>query len=194
MPQPQPDSQPRESNFAVLHDLVAVGVSNERRQVKTLTHLDEIEESLRKNKGNQVLFLRGYPEAEWLSHIGSCLSLDYEFMFQHVANETQLNLGDMFCLPPISVIETGTIQLTFTSMGMWDNHKSSTSLDAARIMLAKEMKAFTDDMNTGHGMKPCHSIVRSFFVHDLKHFSVEQKLTIKLLQFQNHWTSKFSAR
>ncbi|KAG8362498.1 hypothetical protein FVEN_g61 [Fusarium venenatum] len=31
-------------------------------------------------------------------------------------------------------------------------------------------------------------MVRSFSVHDLKHFSIEQQLTIKLLQFQSHWT------
>ncbi|XEV01502.1 hypothetical protein FSHL1_006789 [Fusarium sambucinum] len=183
----RPVSQPSKADFAVLHELPAV--SGARRQVHTLTALDEIEETLRKSKVNKILFLRGYPATEWLSRIASCLGLDYEFLFQHMANGTQLNLSEMFCLPPIFVIGTGTIQLTFTSIGMWDNHKSRSSLEKARTDLAKEMKSFTDDVNMGGSrIAPCSTMVRSFSVHDLKHFSIEQQLTIKLLRFQNHWT------
>ncbi|KAM0237415.1 hypothetical protein ACHAP5_009045 [Fusarium lateritium] len=183
---PQPDDQPTEFNFAVLHELPAV--PGAKRQIQALNLLGEIEDSLRKPQGNKILFLRGYPLTEWLSRIGSCLGLDYEFFFQHLANAAQLNLGDMFCLPPISVIRTGTIQLTFTSIGTWDNHKSSTSLEAARTALAKDMKTFTDDMNKGREIKPCDSMVRMFAAYDLKHFAIEQQVSIKLVQSQGHWT------
>ncbi|KAM0290455.1 hypothetical protein ACHAO9_004812 [Fusarium lateritium] len=183
---PQPDDQPTEFNFAVLHELPTV--SGAKRQIRALNLLGEVEDSLRKAQGNKILFLRGYPLTEWLSRIGSCLGLDYEFFFQHLANAAQLNLGDMFCLPPISVIRTGTIQLTFTSIGTWDNHKSSTSLEAARTRLAKDMKTFIDDMNKGREIKPCDSMVRTFVAYDLKHFAIEQQVSIKLVQSQGHWT------
>jgi hypothetical protein len=184
---PQPDRPPTEFDFAVLHELPAV--PGGKRQIRSLNLIDDVEESLRKAQGNKILFLRGYPATEWLSRIGSCLGLDYEFFFQHLANAAQVNLGDMFCLPPISVIRTGTIQLTFTSIGTWDNHRSSTSLDAALTVLEKDMKTYTKNMNTGSVMKPCDSIVRTFAVYDLKHFAIEQQVTIKLVQSQGHWTS-----
>ncbi|KAF5656552.1 hypothetical protein FHETE_10952 [Fusarium heterosporum] len=182
---PQPDDQPTDFNFAVLHELPTL--TGAKRLIKSLSTLGEMEESLRITQGNKILFLRGYPMTEWLSRIGSSLGVDYEFFFQHLANPTQLNLSDMFCLPPISVIRTGTIQLTFTSIGTWDNHKSGTSLDAAHTMLAKDMKIYTDDMNKGRGIKPCDSIVRTFSLYDLKHFAIEQQVTIKLLQLQGYW-------
>jgi hypothetical protein len=185
---PPPDRPPAEFDFAVLHELPAV--PGAKRQIRSLNLLGEVEESLRKAQGNKILFLRGYPATEWLSRIGSCLGLDYEFFFQHLANTTQLNLGDMFCLPPISVIRTGTIQLKFTSIWTWDNHKSGTSLDAALAVLAKDMKTYTDDMNKGWRIKPCDSMVRSFSAYDLKHFAIEQQVTIKLVQSQGYWTSK----
>lgn len=155
-----------------------------------MTSPGNAEESLNNPKGNRLVFLRGYPDARWLLRVGASLKLDYEFLYQHLANEAQINLSDMFCVPPLSLLNTGTIQLTFTSVGMWDNHSSGASLDSLRVLFNKDMKDYTNDVNRNRGISPGDSIVRSFSIYDLKHFAVEQKVTITFLQSQDYWTGK----
>ncbi|KAF4977234.1 hypothetical protein FZEAL_6217 [Fusarium zealandicum] len=51
-----------------------------------------------------------------------------------------------------------------------------------------ELPASSNAKRQGRGIAQCGTVVRNFTLYDLKHFAIEQKLTIKLLQFQNHWT------
>ncbi|KAF2758786.1 hypothetical protein EJ05DRAFT_538090 [Pseudovirgaria hyperparasitica] len=143
---------------------------------------------LREQAEGRILFLRGYPSSEWLSYLGARLNLDYEYLFQHFAHSSHLESGDLLCLPPLSLIATNTIQLYFTTLGVWDNHQSEIGVTEARSKLALSFKSYMDDMIHGKGTKLCDSIVRSFHVHDLKHFSMDQQITIKLLRVEKSWT------
>ena len=161
-----------------------------KKQIFLWKSYDDFANSWDTLEGNRLVFLRGYPSAEWLSRLGRKLSIDYEFLYQHFSNPTQLSVGEAHCLPPLSLLGTDSIQLTFTSIGSWDNHASGVDLATARTSFNEEMKAFTADLNRGLGPKTCDSIVRSFFLHDLKHFSIEQMLSIRLLVYEGNWTSK----
>ena len=137
--------------------------------------------------GNRILFLRGYPSSKWLCRLGAKLNLDYDFLYQHFANSSQLSVAESHSLPPLSLIDTDTIQLTFTSIGSWDNYKSGINITTARKDFRREMKDFIKNLNSGQGISLGDSIVRNFHLHDLHHFSVEQIVSIKLLENEKFW-------
>lgn len=159
-----------------------------KRQPKEYKLFNDLNEQWNEFRDNRVVFLRGYPSKEWLCQLGAKLNIDYEYLYQHMSTTSQMGVGENFCLPPLSLISSETIQLTFTSIGEWDNHGSRIDLETARVQLSREMKSFTEDLNTGRGVSVCDSIVRNFYLHDLKHYSIEQMITIKLLQFDGFWT------
>lgn len=184
----QSDSEDNhKSTFVIVHEHKNNG---RRKHIHEFVSFDAFDSHWSGIQGNRILFLRGYPSAEWLCRLGGYLNLDYEFLHQHFSNSHQLCVSESYCLPPLSLVSTGTIQLTFTTIGLWDNHRSGIDLTTARAVFCREMKAFVKDLNSGQGFQTCHSIVRKFHLHDLKHFSIEQTVTIKLLQGSEHWTRK----
>lgn len=82
--------------------------------------------------------------------------------------------------------------MTFTSIGSWDNHVSGMDLTSSRSEFVEEFIAYSKDLNRNQEVRLGDSIVRSFYLYDLKHFSVEQILTIRLLQNDRYWTRKFN--
>lgn len=56
------------------------------------------------------------------------LDLEYEFLYQHFSNSSQLGLSESYCLLLLFLTSTGTIQLTFTSIRSWDNFAKGTNL------------------------------------------------------------------
>lgn len=181
------DAQDGFESFVVLHTF-SNRVGAKRTRVQHWKTCDAMKAQWPAIKGSRILFFRGYPSTTWLSQIGSYLNLDYEFLYQHLANPAHESIAEFYCLPPLSLVNTDTIQLTFTNLGYWDNHKSGIDLATARKTMEKEMKMFLRDFNTGTGLRTCDSIVRSFHLHDLKHFSVEQRVTISLIQREGLWT------
>lgn len=181
------DFQNGPESFVVLHTF-SDRVGAKRTQVQSWKTCDDMKAQWPQIKGNRILFFRGYPSTAWLSQIGSYLDLDYELLYQHLANPAHESIAECYCLPPLSLVNTGTIQLTFTNLGCWDNHRSGIDLSSARKAMEKEMKMFLRDLNTGTGLRTCDSIVRSFHLHDLKHFSIEQRVTISLIQREGLWT------
>lgn len=176
------------SSFVVLHDLKIS--RSQRQRIHDCTSFSKFQDTWDELQGNRVLFLRGYPSREWLCRLGAKLDLDYEFLNRHFSNPDHRNLAENYCYPPLPLTCSNTIQLTITSVGVWDNYQSGIGLADARKSFEKEMKAYTMDMNRGRGLKTCDSVVRDFYLHDLKHFSIEQTLTINLIPRDGFWTSK----
>ncbi|KAI1448212.1 hypothetical protein F5Y02DRAFT_414944 [Annulohypoxylon stygium] len=173
--------------FTVVHNF-SHHKSSRRRETHEWKSYDAIEEQWKDIKDNCIVFLRGYPSQEWLCRLGVQLDIDYEFFYQHFSNPSQLILGENYCLPPLSLISTGTFQMTFTSIGSWDNHVSGMDLTSSRSEFVEEFIAYSKDLNRNQEVRLGDSIVRSFYLYDLKHFSVEQILTIRLLQNDRYWT------
>ncbi|KAI0811538.1 hypothetical protein GGR55DRAFT_105155 [Xylaria sp. FL0064] len=175
-------------DFATVHSFGTLDNGKAQHKVNHERDPDAFSESWSQLQGNRLLFLRGYPSADWLCHIGRELNLEYEFYYQHFSLVSQLSIAESYSHPPLSLISTDTIQLTFTSIGSWDNHGSGIDLTSARARLGEDMKAFLEDLNRNQGPKLCDSIVREFEVHDLEHFSIEQLVTVKLLRYKAFWT------
>lgn len=178
-------------SFATIHSLPC----RKRGVLKSICQLngaEELDDHWRQRTGNEIIFLQGYPSPEWISRLGDKLNVDYEFLYQHFANSSQLYVGENYCLPPLSIVGTDTIQITFTSIGSWDNHQSRIDLSTARRELDHEMRKYLEDLNKGKGIQPCDSVVRSFYLHDLKHFSIRQQVSITLIQEENSWIRKYA--
>ncbi|KAK3984744.1 hypothetical protein QBC44DRAFT_227349, partial [Cladorrhinum sp. PSN332] len=160
---------------------------NERISRHSWVSFDDLVEDWGSLTGNRITFLRGYPSPDWLCQLGNKLNVDYEFLHQHFSNMSQLSAAENYCFPPLSITSTDTIQLTFTSIGQWDNYESRIGLGAARAAFGKGMKSFVEDVNGGR-LNLCDSVVRDFELHDLHHFSVEQTVSIRLLPDKDFWT------
>ncbi|KAH8598245.1 hypothetical protein B0O99DRAFT_684289 [Bisporella sp. PMI_857] len=175
-------------SFVTIHTLNNGSNGSKRRDIYQCRSFDILSEKLDRLHGNRVVFLRGYPSSEWLCRLGAKLNLDYEFLYQHFANSSQLSVAESHSLPPLSLISTDTIQLTFTSIGSWDNHNSGINITTARREFRREMKEFVENLNSGQVTALCDSIVRSFYLHDLNYFSIEQMMSLKLLEHETFWT------
>jgi hypothetical protein len=176
------------SSFVVVHDL---NISHDQKdRVHDCTSFRKLQGIWHELQGNRILFLRGYPSREWLCRLGAKLDLDYDFLNSHFSNPSQFNVAENYWYPPLSLTASKTIRLSITSVGVWDNYQSGIDLADARKSFQKEMKAYTMDLNRGKGIRTCHSVVRDFHLHDLKHFSIDQMLTINLMPRDGFWTSK----
>jgi hypothetical protein len=160
--------------------------------MKQLKAVEDFDEHWCQRERNHIVVLQGYPSPKWLSHLGSKLHVDYEFLYQHFANPSHVHVGENFCLPAVSLMATDTIQMTFTSIGSWDTYQSGTDLLTARTTLDQSMDAYIEDLNRGRGIQTGDSLVRTFFVHDIKHFSITQQVTIKLINREGYWTSEYT--
>jgi len=176
------------ANFVVTHDLsIAPGHTG---RVRDFSSFAKFKESWEGVNGNRVLFLRGYPSRNWLCNLGAKLDLDFTFLNTHFSNPSQFNAAENLWYPAQPLTGSKTIQLTITSVGTWDNYRSAISLEEARRSFQKEMKAYILNVNKGHGLRTCDSVVRDFYLHDLNHFSFDQTVTLHLMQRDSAWTGE----
>ena len=173
-------------DFVTLHDLA------ERTQLRAINinTFDKLDIHTAKNMTGQIMFLNGFPSPDWPCHIGARHDVDPEFFFRHFDFPSRLGASPYYCLPPLHS-STNVIQLRITSVGCWDESYSSASLEFIRSRCENEMSAYLEDLNRGKNVRLCDSIVRKFTVHDLKHFSVEQNISIYLVNNDTNWTRKY---
>ncbi|KPM45190.1 hypothetical protein AK830_g1365 [Neonectria ditissima] len=180
-----PDERSERRSLATAHILSTPDWSHSN--IKFLKTPSEMNLLLDENSSNGVLFLRGYPSAEWLSHLGRRFDLEYDFLYGHFAQSFQLHVGDDFCFPPLSVHGSDMIQLVFTSIGTAENYNSSASLTEVRRSVNLEMRNYVAEFSKGN-LTMGDSVIRDFHLHDLNHFSIEQKISLQLVKGAKVWT------
>jgi hypothetical protein len=146
---------------------------------------------------NCLLFLTGYPCAEWLNKLGCYYGIDPEFYHRH------LNFLRPNFFPSVEVAghspslvlpsSTSTIfQLTYVSVGAEEN-RSHIGLARIQKQTDEHMQRYLQDLRNGGQWRPEDSVVRSYCVHGQNHFSIEQRLTVYAAKQRldpDHWICK----
>jgi hypothetical protein len=179
-----PRKQLRPHAYAVLHDLDIPAPGNPRRVVK-FDNVNQLSEFVRgtnceASSSNQLLFLRGFPPAEWINFIGSQYLVDPEFFRRHL---NFLQRQDFHELPALPSSCQNIIQLSITSIGQYPagvfkfGHRPEALLDYLQS-LGKDQDVVGE------------SIVRQFTIHNETHFSIEQQISICIVRRKIGWTGK----
>jgi hypothetical protein len=143
---------------------------------------------------NCLLFLRGYPSAEWILELGSRYKIDPEFFHRHMhylSDSQDAARRTPFMLPSS---QKTIFQMSVTSVGTQTN-STYADVKSKRAAAACEMDTYLHSLRARQGWRCGNSIVRSYEVHDEKHFSIEQTVTVHVASIDkttDRWIGKLS--
>lgn len=132
----------------------------------------------------QLLFLRGYPSAEWIKVVGSRYKVDGEIFRRHM---DFLQLQPYYDLPALPTTSGSMFQLRFASICRRRVPMPEPELKHQRQNSGNIVQRHHRNLGRGLG----DSIVRQYNVHDVTHFSIEQTMSIYVAAIKKHgWTGK----
>lgn len=149
------------------------------------------------------MFLNGWQPADWLNVIGDKLRLEPEFYQRHLEFRTRDTAASNerysdFSLPSS---KTQMMQLKLTTLGTRfasegqshnDDQGKLSKLRNAVNKLTRDYCEKWDPFNPAHEQGT--SIARSFSIHDLRHVSLEQDVSIYVrakTSPEDHWIGSF---
>lgn len=151
-----------------------------------------VEKSLRSHTAS-LLFMQGYPSAEWLNTIGGTYHVDPGFYQHHLGS---LCMAKGFDRPSMPSYSRDMIRLRITTIGRQDQSCLPSSLNRPvgllREAAAEKMKEYHRKMKLLNGKaKLGDSIVRQFLSFDEGYFALEQNLTAWIRKRANGWIGRY---
>ncbi|KAH7265627.1 uncharacterized protein BKA55DRAFT_636573 [Fusarium redolens] len=146
--------------------------------------------SARKYPG-RLVFLRGFPSAQWLNCLGSTIDVDPEFFYRHLegtisTGQVSPRLDQSFSTPfPWS---QDLIQLRVCNTGSWDINGSRHTLVDLRKDCESKLRMHVEDFAHLRNFAVGDSIVRRFIVHNRHSYSIEQRLSIEVIHHTRTWS------
>lgn len=142
---------------------------------------------------SRVVFLQGFASPQWLNEIGSSLNVDPEFFYRHMvvpisSLPNAARPGYNFSAPFPSTSDI--VQFRICNTGAWDTSRSQFSVKELRDECAKSMGQHIEDFVKCRNLAVGDSIVRRFTIHDLENFTLEQRISMELIQSHQGWTSE----
>ncbi len=137
---------------------------------------------------SHILFLRGNPSPEWLTTVGSTCQVEPEYLQRHLNFRSP---SEYFSLPSLPSSSENIIRLPFITLCSREDKIGKSDqkvIDEMRVSGTKAMEIYTHRLKMGTAVGD--SIVRRYSVHDERHFSLEQEMTISLSQVSDHWIGK----
>lgn len=179
--------------FAYLHDLHLSEKDPGRIQSfsEVSKFVSACDQKMRTAHPSLILFLNGKGSPEWLRSIGWKCDVDPEFLLRHL----EFSLAEksyLYTHSPLPSSNANTFGFRFPSIGrrQHDGKGSQKDLEALRKTVKKQMKEYAAKLEDHH-VSACTSVVRSFALHDLDQFSLEQDVSICVNSFGNGWIGRF---
>ena len=173
------------SGFLIYYDLQADG-NLVSRQVGSPNLLESFQGyGLGKGLSGRLMFLRGYPSAEWLATIGCTHLVDAELWRRHLGFLTNVPSGGFTQQPMLPSATSQTFSLRFTSIGFHGpirRKQYPQRIEKLREEAAASMGNYHERLRTGRTWDHGDSVVRKYVVHDEEHFSIHQTATVHLQQ------------
>ena len=129
----------------------------------------------------RLMFLKGYPSAEWLAAIGCTHFVDEELWRRHLGFFANISNGGFTQQPTLPSSTSRTFSLSLTSIGFRGparHQQSPQHVGKMREEAAASMKSYSEKLRSGRNWNQGDSIVRQHIVHDEEHFSIHQTATI----------------
>ena len=124
-----------------------------------------------------LIFLRGYPDAEWLVGLGAAYSVDPEFLRRHLDFLTPGQEMHRDLKLSLQSSQRTIFQTTLTSVGC-DSSVDASGLFSGPDPYEASMQQYYHSLKRARDWNPGDSIVRSFVRYDNKHFEIDQNITI----------------
>jgi hypothetical protein len=163
----------------------------EREDGCRTSHFDDASECVQELKTNsasltpQMLFLKGYPSAAWVTHVGSSCRINPKFFKQHFSFR---NRREDLVTPALPSSCEHTIRLCLMTVGSRENRVGESNqgaVDRLRRLATNKMRDYLHKLQMQNDTSTGISIVRGFYVLDEKHFVIEQTVSICLSQVPN---------
>lgn len=160
--------------------------------INSIPEFENKAESLRTSESGHIVFLKGNPSPEWIRSIGAKYQVDPEFFYRHL--DFRVGLRKTYALPPLPSASRAIFKLRYTTIG--------TSISAARTedqqSVLKSLRdrnrlhleAYRDKLKSPHELALGDAVVRETSIHDLKHFSIEQDVSIYLGRYHESWAGE----
>lgn len=174
-----------QDDFLTLHRLY----SNSKDPPSTdhITHIESIAEfeALEKDdmqKHNQILFLKGYPSAQWLNTIGAKYQIDPEFFRQHLeflgSSDPSSKLNAM---PRLSSSKATMASLYITTTQSLDSLRDQHfSVEKKRNACEAAMDSYKDSLILKQNVRVGDPIVRFYSTIDANYSAIEQRVSVYL--------------
>lgn len=172
----------RTHDFAVLHDLAYT-----QDDPRYMTSFDSVNgpqnlaaHTFPHDHSGQLLFLRGWPSPEWINTIGARYRVEPEIFRRHLEYGPTYEAFDLPGLPSASV---NIIKLSTSTLG---------DGQVLAVDREQEMTAVQSHFNA-LGSDPAvvgESVVRRLWIHDKKHFSIEQFVFICVIRKGDGWVGE----
>lgn len=138
----------------------------------------------------RLLFLKGFPSAQWLNLLGAKYEIDPEFFVRHLSLQDGSSGGSPGDPSLLQLSSTANIfQLRILTVGSWDTSRSRLSVEELRRHCNASIMKYHEDLRMKQNMPMCASMVRGFLVLDKEHFSLEQTISILLVNHCERWTA-----
>jgi hypothetical protein len=151
------------------------------------------------SSSGRIIFLRGYPSAEWLRCFGARYKIDPGFFKKHLSFlETGLK-GSNFLSSDLPSSSLNYFQLRLTTIGSRQASKARQGgkyLEKERNAAKEAMDSYSHGLRLGRGWRPGDSIVRRYTLLDDEHFGIEQMATIyfgRTDKSQNDWYGAYTS-
>lgn len=164
------------------------------QHTNSISDFEEGTDALKESKYGHILFLRGHPSPEWILSIGARYKVDPEFFRRHL--DFLAGPRHAYSLPPLPSTGNASFKLRSTTIGAsisttQTNNKQS-ALDKFRVDNRAKLTAYRDKLRGSHDLGPGDSIVRESSIHDLRHFSIEQDISVYVTPYYKSWAGKES--
>jgi hypothetical protein len=188
------------SNFVTLYRFS----SNGNREVTPIVSVEGLEAVVKdvgakataneNSKTSAMLFLNGYPSPECIATLGATLKVDPSFFRKHMELPSSFKRQPTFAFPSLPSASDNVIRLRFISIGSRSSKKElgQKEVDKLREKAQEEMEDYYVDLGSKKRTNPGDPIVRAYHVHDNRHFSIEQDVSICNLKIGQSWISKFT--
>lgn len=124
----------------------------------------------RQGSSLSLIFLRGYPSANWLKTVGAHCRVDPEFFRRHLDFNSPQEFYDLPALPSTA---RNIIKLRVTTVFRRTSLLDDKTIDKLRAEEEDHVREHQKQLN-----RVGESIVRKFSIHDKSYFSIEQNISI----------------
>ncbi|KAK5451986.1 hypothetical protein LTS15_007709 [Exophiala xenobiotica] len=177
----------------VVHYNLQHGVPGRKREFTTTQELIDYETPpIRESESANLLFLRGYPSAEWLNVLGSKFTIDPEFFRRHLdfqksaASSPDLSLPALPSAAPIMTrLRANTVAFRMDNKPV-PARRFQDDLDNLRNEAKQSFLNYLETLRHGSDIdvRMGESVVREFCVLNRQYTIIEQDMSIYLEQLE----------
>jgi hypothetical protein len=140
--------------------------------------------------GKEIVFLTGRPSAEWLNAVGSRYKLDHRFFHQHLG-PILANQKHWYAVPTLPSRSLEVLRLCLPSIifiGSQGRDVDVLGLELARNDCNDQLRKSFRSIQDSSALEVGHSIIRRMQIHNGSALTIEQEMTITLIQRDHQWT------